>query len=85
MKIWALKPRDGLPEEDNPWEPWYDKVFGFVVRAGSEGEARRLANEQGGNENRHKVNPWLDPKFSTCEELPVDGKPGIILREFASA
>lgn len=36
MKIWLLRPIDGCDE----WNPWYDKAFGFVVRAAREQEAR---------------------------------------------
>jgi hypothetical protein len=33
MKLWILKPVPGLSDDVNPWNPWYYKVFGFVVRA----------------------------------------------------
>lgn len=36
MKLWLLRPVVGLDENDNPWWPWYDKAFGFVVRAETE-------------------------------------------------
>jgi len=50
MPLWLLRPREDLPVEDNPWEPWYDKAFGFVVRAKTEAIARQLANADGGAE-----------------------------------
>ena len=36
MRLWLLRPQEGLIEGDNPWDPWYDKAFGFVVRAETE-------------------------------------------------
>jgi hypothetical protein len=61
-KLWLLTPRNDLSGID-PWQPWYDKAFGFVIRAESEIEARQLADNQAGRENgfswpgRHE---WLD-------------------------
>jgi hypothetical protein len=44
MKLWLLRPKEGRSH----WEPWYDKAFGFVVRANSETEARKLASGDAG-------------------------------------
>ncbi len=94
MKLWILRPVENLPDSDNPWEPWYDKVFGFVVRAATEKEAREMANAEGGDEKRgeflgnkiaNTTSPWLDPKYSTCERLTQDGEAGVLMRNFASA
>ena len=60
MKLWLLEAKANLPTDDNPWEPWYDKSFGFVVRAETEAEARKIAHENAfagylprlGDENR---------------------------------
>ena len=49
MKLFHLYPKENI-EGENPWSPWYDKAFGFVVRAETEEEARKLANEEGGDE-----------------------------------
>jgi len=92
MKLWLLRPAKKLPE-DNAWEPWYDKAFGFVVRAETEERARQIANKNGGQETgdimydiyRVGGNPWLDPKQSTCVELTVSGKEMMIIRDFMSA
>lgn len=90
MKLWLLRP----VENDPLWDPWYDKAFGFVVRAETEAEARALAHEDAGDENRgefmhEKLGPkgraWLDAEHSTCVELPADGEPGVVIRDFASA
>ena len=93
MKLWLLKPRENLPEDDNPWNPWYDKAFGFVVRATDRAQARALANKAGGDETgptshsvyRHGGDAWLHPKYSTCEELIAEGPEGVVLRDFRSA
>lgn len=94
MKIWELRPADNLADKDNPWEPWYDKAFGFIVMAHTESEARQLAHAEAGDENRgwflnEKVSntktPWLDSNYSTCVELGTGGEPRVIMRDFASA
>ena len=94
MKLWILRPNEHLPDgTESPWEPWYDKAFGFVVRAETEDEARQLANDEGGDEcgpvthtiYRTGGNPWLDPAFSTCEELTADGAPGVVIQDFHAA
>jgi hypothetical protein len=94
MKLWLLRPVDGLPDGDNPWEPWYDKSFGFVVRCESEKEAREIAHENAGDENRGRfldreiartTSPWLDTKYSTCVELTAEGAPGLVINDFAAA
>ena len=94
MKIWVLRAKRGLRKGNDPWDPWYDKAFGFVVRAKNEQSARAMAHERAGDENRGeflgKVTsktdaPWLDPSYSTCEELLRTGEAEVILRDFASA
>ena len=94
MKLWLLKAKNNLPEGDNPWEPWYDKAFGFVVNAENESEARKFANEKSGDENRGEfmngkiadtTEPWLDEKYSTCEILTADRDAGVVLIDFHAA
>lgn len=92
MKLWLLSPRVDIEGED-PWKPWYDKAFGFVIRAESEERARQIANDNGGDETgaisqsvyRTGGDPWLDKKYSICEELTSDGSEEMIIRDFASA
>jgi len=85
MKLWLLRPAL-LPEGNDPWEPWYDKAFGFVIRAETEGEARELAHDNAGDENLEGIiTPWLDKKYSTCIELTEEGEIGMVLRDFARA
>lgn len=94
MKLWILKPREDLSLNDDPWEPWYDKAFGFVVRAESAEDARQMAHDEAGDENRGEFlknrtantkTPWLDPNYSTCEELSNEGEAGIVILDFAAA
>lgn len=88
MILWLLRPRD-LSDNDNPWYPWYDKCFGYVIRAETEQAARKLAHENAGDENREGFlktkEPWLDKKYSTCVELVNDGKSEIIIQDFSNA
>ena len=92
MKIFHLFPKENI-EGENPWSPWYDKAFGFVVRAENEEEARKLANEKGGDETgeiSHSIyrtggDPWLDANFSECVELTEEGNKGVIICDYALA
>ena len=61
--------------------PW-DCSHGFVVRAGEEVEARRLASEKAGDEGADK---WLSGDWSSCDVLLAEWAPGIIIRDFWSA
>lgn len=92
-RLWLLRPIEELPEDIDPWCPWYDKTFGFVVRADTEEKARQIANDNGGAEvnelmtgwNRTGAKPWLNPKESTCVELTADGEEGVIIEDVHSA
>lgn len=79
---------------DDPWSPWYDKCFGFVIRAKDEAEARHIAEQNAGDENRgeflsqkisNTTSPWLDEKYSKCLVLSESGDVGLVMRDFASA
>jgi hypothetical protein len=87
MKLWLLRPRDDLPDQDDPWWSRHDKVHGFVVRAQTEQQARDIAHRNAQGENRSPAlteAPWLDPKYSTCQLLLPDvGVEGIIIRDLA--
>ena len=95
MKLWLLEPRTDNRDQwaEDPWVPWYDKAFAFVVLAETEQEARQMANAEGGAETgpishcvyRTGGDPWLDPVYSNCEELLPQGEPGVIVRDYASA
>lgn len=79
-KIWILRPREDLTRGDNPWNPWYDKAFGYVVVAPSEKSARDYASEE--TDDMEKA--WLDPAYSTCVEVDT-GREGIVLEDFRAA
>lgn len=88
MKLWKLTPRhDSIwwcQEGKDPWHPHHDRAFGFIVRAADAGEARWLAHQGGGDENHalDGVQPWLNENYSSCEELPPAGNPGVVLVNF---
>lgn len=83
MKLWILRPVSGLEKHDDPWEPWYDTVQGFVIRAETELKARSIAHSSAGEENDRASAPWLDGKYSTCVELTPDGAVAMLMRDFA--
>lgn len=93
MKLWILEPRQEVIErqEDNPWEPWYDKGFAFVIRAETERQARELAHKEGGDENKElsqpgaPIFPWLNAKYSTCLTLFAHGDVEVVIRDFHHA
>jgi len=82
MKLWILKPID---PDNAPWDPWYDKAFGFVVRAETEADARSLAGEQAGTKKSKDLDPWADHGLSTCEELTAEGEAGVVIQDFYAA
>lgn len=93
MKLWILRPREELADRiyvgkimhRNPWVPWYDKNFGYVVRAETEEQARQLADQRAMEENSSGQHPWLQPMYSTCTELTADGDAEVIMIDFARA
>lgn len=79
MKLWILRPR---LEGKEPWNPWYDKAFGFVIRAKNEEHARLIAAGECGDEGPQA---WRDQNLSSCVELTADGLETLIIRDFAAA
>jgi hypothetical protein len=77
MRLWILRP---VNEESAPWEPWFDRAFGFVIGAGDEDAARQLAASDCGDEGPEA---WLDPALSSCQELVASE--GILMRDFQAA
>jgi len=81
-KLWLLKPKEDLPSENNPWDPWFGKCFGFLICAENEYQARKIAVDKGGDER----NAWFDNKLSSCVELTSDNvDTGVVLMDFRSA
>jgi hypothetical protein len=78
MKLWILRPIDGVEE----WESRYYKVFGHVIRADCETDARNIAAEYSGDEGK---DAWLDTKKSTCIELTAEGDSECIMQDYEGA
>jgi hypothetical protein len=81
MKLYVLKVRAEFYNEAvfSPWNPWYDKAFGYIIRAKSKRHARKMASESSG------MDDWNNNKYVSCERLKDGGEAGIILEDFASA
>lgn len=63
-------------------DPGWDCNHGFVIRAEDEQAARSLAQTHMSDESWASKELWLDPKFSTCEEISLEGESEIILNDF---
>lgn len=85
QKLWILKARNDLTPDIDPWEPWYDKAFGFLISATTEQEARELANSNAGGENFESPTVWLDPKYTTCRLAEPTQETSILLKDFRAA
>ncbi len=90
MKLYILKAREGLEKGDDPWDPWYDKMFTVVIRAPDETRAREIAQENSLDESRGEFmgkelsktkTPWLDNKYSSCDELKHEGRAEVIITD----
>ena len=75
MKLWKLEPLSA-------WEPWHDTMAGIVVRAETEEDARAIAHEYSGDEDRQYPRPWLDSEVTSCVELTAEGETGMVLCDF---
>jgi len=85
MLIWLLEAKNLKNDTSvvDPWDPWFDKVFSFVVEAKTEREARDLAAEDAGDEGD---DAWLLEKYSTCTEIGLSkayAEERIVVRDFA--
>jgi hypothetical protein len=80
--LWLLTARKDLPEDDNPWDPWYEKCHEMVVRAPNGIMARHIASENAGDEGK---DAWIDRRYSTCESLLVDGESELIICHYREA
>jgi hypothetical protein len=76
MNLWILRPVD---ESRAPWRRWYDRMFGFVIRARSEDAARNLAASSCGHEGPEA---WLSSRSSTCLELKEDGPEEVVMENY---
>lgn len=88
MKLFILRPDyPNIKEGDNPWNPEWDKTFGYVIRAENEAKARKMANRLSKYEFDKKdykgyEHPFLYEKYTTCEELLPEGKAELIINDF---
>ncbi len=73
MKLWFVSKR--TPGHEAMWG--YDCYYAHVVRAETEHQARSMVPS--GDEG---ASVWLDPAQTTCEELPAQGEPEVILSDF---
>ena len=88
MKLFLLKPKDGLEDNDNPWKPWYNRCFGVVVMADSPTAARHIAEEHEFGEASPSsgiVGAWTNSRYSSCSELKPQGSEGIIIQDIYGA
>ena len=79
LKLWILTP---INPQNSPWDPWYNKCFGMVIRAESEELARSLASRHSGYEGSE---PWQNPIQSSCEILDKEGPEAILMLDVAKA
>ena len=70
MKLWLLR---RLPGRER------DKAVGFVVRAETEVEARRVAHDAA---PAHGSIVWTDPKVTSCVELTTVGGAEVVMAIF---
>lgn len=102
MTLWLLRPKGWPTDETitdafeagavaeeigaEPWTSWYDKAYGFIVRAPDEATARRLAQANAGAERAagddEALGVWLDPAHTSCVPLRADGNAAVLMREF---
>lgn len=89
MKLWTLRPRDDLGDDD-PWSLWYSRPPQIIVRARSETQARALACAHARREDKTSplpawdkdvLTPWLSKRLTICEELNHLGEAGVVLAE----
>ena len=85
MKLYILRPHRNLPDNDDPWIPWYDKPFGYIVRAESEIEARELCAKNSDDSSSLDGDVWRNHHYVECRELTSNGEAGIIIRDFHAA
>lgn len=87
MKLWNLFPLDIKCDDDfhedckckkSPWDMPYDKEHAFIVRARTRLAARKIAQENAGDEKTYG-NVWLDNRLTACKELKIKGHAKVIM------
>lgn len=83
MTIYLLKKREGVETGGEFGIFGYDNYQGFVVRAASDDDARRIASESAhGGQSEENITAWLNPELTTCEAIEPDGEGELILADF---
>lgn len=77
MKLWKLESNRDRPE----WSWPYDKKHGYVIRAASEREARKMASTHASDEGSAV---WRDPESTTCVQIDIDGDPEVLMIDFCA-
>jgi len=79
MKLWILHRQSGRSTKlGDPWLNPYGCVYSLVIRAKDEASARKAASGQCGDEGS---GPWMDERFTSCDELKPSGRPGVLCRD----
>ncbi len=90
MQLYYLAVRDDRPDTPDPWSdyPQSGLLWAIVVRAADADAARRLARtaRHAGVDNVLRLypgfDPWCDPLFTSCVELPPDGPQAVVLTTY---
>lgn len=84
MKLWELYAISTSTEE-----PKVDKVFGFIINAASELDARTMASNIGKEELSNPNSslprdsiPWMDTNYTICKELKPIDNPKVIMQNY---
>jgi len=87
MRLYILRAiESNNDQEQGPWNPWYDKYFGFVIRAKNPNSARKLAHSNAGDEKFFGDDSvWLNKNYTSCKELKSEGEEDLIIEDFRGA
>ena len=72
MKLWILAQGDETINSESQYKL-------IVVRAETEEKARQLASEIRGHLEAPQAH-WLDPSYTACLELPINGEEKVIFK-----
>jgi hypothetical protein len=75
MMLWLVR---AIGENEGPFR-LYDTSQGFVIRAGTEAQARAIAAQYAGDEGR---GVWFDANATSCEPLETEGEVGVVLQDW---
>ena len=85
MEVFKLKLIVNMPESEivNPWSPSGFEVNELFVRAKTEQEARKIAqdkfNSVTGETKIYKLIPWRNKKYSVCIKMPKNDDGNVTL------